>query len=34
MRRSLCALLWAHPGAQAALTACQDRVLRLVPPSG
>ena len=31
MSRTLCVLLWAQPGAQAALTAYEDRVLRLVP---
>jgi uncharacterized protein (DUF1330 family) len=28
MSRTLCVLLWAQPGAQAALTAYEDRVLR------
>jgi uncharacterized protein (DUF1330 family) len=34
MPRTLCVLLWAQPGAQAALTAYEDRVLRLVPDHG
>ena len=34
MPRMLCVLLWAQPGAQAALTAYEDRVLRLVPDHG
>ena len=34
MPRTLCVLLWAHPGAQAALTAYEDQVLRLVPDHG
>lgn len=34
MSRTLCVLLWAQPGAQAALTAYEDRVLRLVPGHG
>ena len=34
MSRTLCVLLWAQPGAQAALTAYEDRVLRLVPEHG
>jgi uncharacterized protein (DUF1330 family) len=34
MSRTLCVLLWAQPGAQAALTAYEDRVLRLVPDHG
>jgi uncharacterized protein (DUF1330 family) len=34
MPRTLCVLLWAQPGAQAALTAYEDRVLRLVPEHG
>jgi hypothetical protein len=29
MPRTLCVLLWARPGAHAALTAYEDRVLRL-----
>jgi antibiotic biosynthesis monooxygenase (ABM) superfamily enzyme len=27
----LCCLLWAHPGQEAALTAYEDQVLKLVP---
>ena len=34
MPRTLCVLLWAQPGAQAALTAYEDRVLSLVPDHG
>jgi len=34
MSRTLCVLLWAQPGAQAALTEYEDRVLRLVPDHG
>lgn len=34
MPRTLCVLLWAQPGEQAALTAYEDRVLRLVPHHG
>ena len=34
MPRTLCVLLWAQPGAQAALTAYEDRVLGLVPDHG
>ena len=34
MPRTLCVLLWAHPGAQAALAAYEDRVLCLVPDHG
>jgi uncharacterized protein (DUF1330 family) len=34
MPRTLCVLLWAQPGAQAALSAYEDRVLRLVPDHG
>ena len=34
MPRTLCVLLWAHPGEQAALAAYEDRVLRLVPGHG
>ena len=34
MPRTLCVLLWAHPGEQAALAAYEDRVLRLVPDHG
>jgi len=34
MPRTLCVLLWAQPGAQAALFAYEDRVLRLVPDHG
>jgi uncharacterized protein (DUF1330 family) len=34
MPRTLCVLLWAHPGAQAALAAYEDKVLRLVPDHG
>jgi len=34
MSRTLCVLLWAQPGAQAALTAYEDRVLGLVPDHG
>jgi uncharacterized protein (DUF1330 family) len=34
MARTLCVLLWAHPGEQAALAAYEDRVLRLVPDHG
>ena len=34
MPRTLCVLLWAHPGAQAALAAYEDRVLRFVPDHG
>jgi uncharacterized protein (DUF1330 family) len=32
--RTLCVLLWAHPGAEAALATYEDRVLRLVPDHG
>jgi uncharacterized protein (DUF1330 family) len=32
--RTLCVLLWAHPGAEAALAAYEDTVLRLVPGHG
>lgn len=31
MPRTLCVLLWAHPGAEAALAAYEDKVLRFVP---
>ena len=34
MPRTLCVLLWAHPGAEAALAAYEDRVLRLIPDHG
>jgi uncharacterized protein (DUF1330 family) len=34
MPRTLCVLLWARPGEQAALAAYEDRVLRLVPDHG
>lgn len=34
MPRTLCVLLWAQPAAQAALTAYEDGVLRLVPEHG
>jgi len=34
MPRTLCVLLWAHPGAEAALAAYEDRVLRFVPDHG
>ena len=34
MPRTLCVLLWAQPGAQAALAAYEDRVLRLIPDHG
>jgi len=34
MPRTLCVLLWAQPGAQAALTAYEDQVLRLVADHG
>jgi uncharacterized protein (DUF1330 family) len=34
MPRTLCVLLWAHPGAEAALATYEDRVLRLVPDHG
>ena len=34
MPRTLCVLLWAHHGAQAALAAYEDRVLRLMPEHG
>jgi uncharacterized protein (DUF1330 family) len=34
MPRTLCVLLWPHPGAQAALAAYEDQVLRLVPEHG
>lgn len=30
----LCCFLWAHPGQEAALTAYEDRVLRLLPEHG
>ena len=31
---TLCVLLWAHPGAEDALTAYEDQVLALVPGHG
>jgi uncharacterized protein (DUF1330 family) len=31
---TLCVLLWAHPGAEEALTAYEDQVLALVPGYG
>jgi uncharacterized protein (DUF1330 family) len=31
---TLCVLLWAHPGAEEALTAYEDQVLSLVPDYG
>jgi uncharacterized protein (DUF1330 family) len=31
---TLCVLLWAHPGAEQALTAYEDQVLALVPDHG
>jgi uncharacterized protein (DUF1330 family) len=31
---TLCVLLWAHPGAEEALTAYEDQVLALVPGHG
>ena len=31
---TLCVLLWAHPGAEEALTAYEDQVLALVPDYG
>ena len=31
---TLCVLLWAHPGAEEALTAYEDRVLALIPDHG
>jgi hypothetical protein len=31
---TLCVLLWAHPGAEEALTAYEDQVLALVPDHG
>ena len=34
MSLSLCVLLWARPGAGAALIAYEDRVLELVPEHG
>jgi uncharacterized protein (DUF1330 family) len=34
MPRTLCVLLWAHPGAEAALATYEDRVLGLVPDHG
>ena len=34
MPRTLCVLLWAQPGAEAALAAYEDTVLRLVPEHG
>jgi uncharacterized protein (DUF1330 family) len=34
MPRTLCVLLWAPPGAQAALAAYEDQVLRLIPDHG
>ena len=34
MPRTMCVLLWAHPGEHAALGAYEDRVLRLVPDHG
>jgi uncharacterized protein (DUF1330 family) len=34
MARTLCVLLWAHPGAEAALATYEDRVLRFVPDHG
>ncbi len=30
----LCVLLWARPGAEAGLAACEDQVLALVPEHG
>ncbi|MEV0951199.1 hypothetical protein [Promicromonospora sp. NPDC050249] len=30
----LCCLLWAHPGQEAALTAYEDQVLKLLPEHG
>jgi uncharacterized protein (DUF1330 family) len=34
MPSTLCVLLWAHSGAEAALAAYEDTVLRLVPDHG
>ena len=34
MPRTLCVLLWAHPGAEEALAAYEDRVLRFVADHG
>lgn len=34
MPRTLCVLLWAQPGAEAALAAYEDKVLRFVPDHG
>jgi uncharacterized protein (DUF1330 family) len=34
MSLSLCVLLWAHPGAEDALTVYEDTVLALVPQHG
>ncbi len=34
MPRTLCVLLWARPGAEAALAAYEDKVLRFVPDHG
>jgi uncharacterized protein (DUF1330 family) len=31
---TLCVLLWAHPGAEEALTAYEDQVLALIPDHG
>jgi uncharacterized protein (DUF1330 family) len=31
---TLCALIWAHPGAEEALTAYEDQVLALIPDHG
>ena len=31
---TLCVLLWAHPGAEEALTAYEDQVLALIPDYG
>ena len=31
---TLCVLLWAHPGAEEALTAYEDQVLALIPGYG
>ena len=34
MPRTMCVLLWAHPGEHAALGAYEDRVLRLIADHG
>ncbi len=34
MPRTLCVLLWAHPGAEADLATYEDRVLHFVPDHG